>query len=117
MLAECSVPFEGKGAFRDEFVTAGGVCWNVQDVAGAIPEHFAESSHQIADRCHLASSGEGERWQVDVDTMESTVVSKLYFAGELLDVDGITGGYNFQSAWTTGWLAGTAIGRRANEKQ
>ncbi len=33
----------------------------------------------------------------------------LYFAGELLDIDGITGGFNFQSAWTTGWIAGRAM--------
>ena len=35
----------------------------------------------------------------------------FYFAGEILDVDGITGGFNFQAAWTTGWLAGTAMAR------
>jgi predicted Rossmann fold flavoprotein len=39
-------------------------------------------------------------------TLESKVVQGLYFAGEVLDVDGITGGYNFQSAWTTGFVAG-----------
>lgn len=39
-------------------------------------------------------------------TMESKVVPNLYFAGELLDIDGITGGYNFQAAWTTGYIAG-----------
>ena len=33
----------------------------------------------------------------------------LYFAGELLDIDGITGGFNFQAAWTTGWIAGHAM--------
>jgi predicted flavoprotein YhiN len=41
--------------------------------------------------------------------MESSVVPRLYFAGELLDVDGITGGFNFQAAWTTGWIAGNAM--------
>jgi len=35
--------------------------------------------------------------------------SGLYFAGEVLDIDGLTGGFNFQSAWTTGWLAGRAM--------
>jgi predicted flavoprotein YhiN len=34
----------------------------------------------------------------------------LYFAGEILDIDGVTGGFNFQSAWTTGYLAGLAMG-------
>ena len=38
--------------------------------------------------------------------MESKVVQGLHLAGEVLDIDGVTGGYNFQSAWTAGWLAG-----------
>ena len=65
----------GKGIFKDEFVTCGGVRLK----------------------------------EVDFKTMESRQCSGLYFAGEILDIDGITGGFNFQSAWTTGWLAGSAI--------
>jgi predicted flavoprotein YhiN len=38
--------------------------------------------------------------------MESKVQSGLYFAGEVLDIDAITGGYNFQAAWSTGFIAG-----------
>jgi predicted flavoprotein YhiN len=41
--------------------------------------------------------------------MQSRVVSNLFFAGEILDVDGITGGFNFQHAWTSGWIAANAI--------
>ncbi|HEY9881800.1 MAG TPA: NAD(P)/FAD-dependent oxidoreductase, partial [Leptolyngbyaceae cyanobacterium] len=67
----------GKGVFKEEFVTCGGV--NLKEV--------------------------------DFKTMESRICSGLYFAGEILDVDGITGGFNFQNAWTTGWLAGQAIGQ------
>jgi predicted Rossmann fold flavoprotein len=66
----------GKGAFKEEFVTCGGV--------------------------NLA--------EVDFKTMESKVCPGLYLAGEILDIDGVTGGFNFQSAWTTGWLAGQAMG-------
>ncbi|MGF1457846.1 MAG: NAD(P)/FAD-dependent oxidoreductase [Leptolyngbyaceae cyanobacterium] len=66
---------QGKGIFKDEFVTCGGV--------------------------KLA--------EVDFKTMESRRCSGLHFAGEVLDIDGVTGGFNFQSAWTTGWLAGQAI--------
>lgn len=51
--------------------------------------------------------------EVDFKTMQSRIVPGLYFAGELLDVDGITGGFNFQNCWTTGWLAGNAMARRA----
>ena len=44
--------------------------------------------------------------QVDFRTMESRVVEGLFFAGEVLDIDVVTGGFNFQAAWTTGWIAG-----------
>lgn len=43
---------------------------------------------------------------IDFNTMQSKVCKNLYFAGELIDVDGVTGGYNFQAAWTTGFIAG-----------
>jgi predicted Rossmann fold flavoprotein len=43
---------------------------------------------------------------LDPATMESRVVPGLYFAGEVIDIDGVTGGFNFQAAWTTGYLAG-----------
>lgn len=43
---------------------------------------------------------------VNIKTMESKVVPNLYFAGEILNIDGITGGFNFQAAWTTGFIAG-----------
>jgi predicted Rossmann fold flavoprotein len=47
--------------------------------------------------------------EVDFKTMESRITPRLYFAGELLDIDGITGGFNFQAAWTTGWIAGHSM--------
>lgn len=46
--------------------------------------------------------------EVDFKTMESRICKGLYFAGEILDIDAVTGGFNFQNAWTTGWLAGNA---------
>ena len=66
---------KGKGVFKDEFVTCGGVSLK----------------------------------EVNFKTMESKKCPGLYFAGEILDIDGVTGGFNFQSAWTTSWLAGVAI--------
>ena len=62
----------GKGAFREEFVTCGGVS--------------------------LSS--------VNSKTLESKVCPNLFFAGEMLDIDAITGGFNLQAAWTTGFIAG-----------
>lgn len=47
--------------------------------------------------------------EVDANTMQSKVIPHLYFAGEILDVDGITGGFNFQHAWTSGYIAAKAI--------
>jgi len=47
--------------------------------------------------------------EVNFKTMESRLCPGLHFAGELLDIDGLTGGFNFQAAWTTGWLAGQAM--------
>jgi predicted Rossmann fold flavoprotein len=44
--------------------------------------------------------------EINVKTMESKRISGLFFAGEFMDIDGITGGFNFQAAWTTAWIAG-----------
>ena len=65
----------GKGEFKEEFVTCGGVDLD----------------------------------EVDFKTMQSRIVKDLFVAGEVLDIDGITGGFNFQSSWTTGWLAGSGL--------
>jgi predicted Rossmann fold flavoprotein len=67
----------GKGIFKDEFVTCGGV----------------------------------DLLQVNLQTMESKICPRLYFTGEILNIDGVTGGFNFQSAWTTAYLAALAIGK------
>lgn len=53
--------------------------------------------------------------QIDENTMESRLVPNLYFAGEVLDVDGKCGGYNLQWAWSSGLAAGTAAGRKYAE--
>ncbi len=47
--------------------------------------------------------------EVSPETMESRLHGGLYFAGEVLDVDGITGGFNFQHAWASGWIAADAL--------
>ena len=47
---------------------------------------------------------------VNFKTMESKIVPGMFFAGEVLDIDGITGGFNFQAAWTTGFVAGKSVG-------
>jgi len=77
-LTQGQYSINGKGAFKEEFVTCGGV--NLKEV--------------------------------NFKTMESRLVPGLYFAGEILDIDGVTGGFNFQSAWTTAYLVGLGM---ANE--
>ena len=47
--------------------------------------------------------------EIDPSTMESKKVKGLYFAGEVLDIDALTGGYNLQVAWSTGYLAGISV--------
>jgi len=53
--------------------------------------------------------------EINFQTMESKLVHGLYFAGEVIDVDGVTGGFNFQNAWTNGFHAGAAIAARTVE--
>lgn len=62
------------------------------------------------DQAQVCSGGIDTR-EVDPDTMESKLINGLYLAGEILDVDGICGGYNLQWAWSCGILAGTCAGR------
>ncbi|MCB0345544.1 MAG: NAD(P)/FAD-dependent oxidoreductase [Bdellovibrionales bacterium] len=76
-LTAGSFEISGKGIFKEEFVTCGGV----------------------------------ELSEVDFTTMESRLVPGLFLAGEILNIDGLTGGFNFQSAWTTGYLAGKGATR------
>ena len=75
ILCNDTYDITGKGTFKDEFVTCGGVS--------------------------LAS--------VNPATLESRVCPHLYFAGEVLDIDGVTGGFNFQAAWTTAYTVARAI--------
>lgn len=74
-LTDAPFTVSGKGAFKDEFVTAGGITLS----------------------------------EVNFKTMESRLQPGFFLAGEVLDIDGLTGGFNFQSAWTTGWLAGHGL--------
>ncbi len=63
-------------------------------------------------KAEFATCGGVSRNEIDFRTMESKLVPGLYFAGEVIDVDGITGGFNFQNAWTNGFHAGSDIATR-----
>jgi predicted Rossmann fold flavoprotein len=62
------------------------------------------------EKAEVTSGGVGLE-QVDPRTLESRLVPGLHLSGEVLDLDGLIGGYNFQAAWSTGWLAGEAAAR------
>ena len=62
-----------------------------------------ELTHSV-DICDFVSLDE-----IDPRTLESRFQPGLHFAGEVLDLDGLIGGYNFQAAWSTGWLAGASV--------
>ncbi len=51
--------------------------------------------------------------EIDPNTMQSKIVPNVFFAGEVMDIDGITGGFNFQNAWTTGFIAASAIANKS----
>ena len=57
----------------------------------------------------FVTAGGIELNEIDYNTMQSKKHAGLFFAGEIINIDGITGGYNFQNAWTTGWIAAKAI--------
>lgn len=54
--------------------------------------------------------------EIELGTMESKIMPGIYFAGEVLNIDGETGGFNFQSAWTTSFVAAQAIAENSNKK-
>jgi predicted Rossmann fold flavoprotein len=68
-----------------------------------------EATGKTTNKDEFVTAGGIERKSVDFRTMQSRVTPGLYFAGECLDIDGITGGFNFQSAWTTARIAASAL--------
>ena len=47
--------------------------------------------------------------EINSKTMESKLIKNLYFCGEVIDVDGLTGGFNLQNCWSTGYIAGSNL--------
>ncbi len=71
-----------------------------------------EAAGKTTNKDEFVTCGGIERVSIDFRTMQSRTVPGLYFVGECLDIDGITGGFNFQAAWTTAHIAATAIAAR-----
>ena len=72
-------------------------------------DHVVEVKGKTTFKEEFVTAGGINLSEVDANTMMSKKVSNLFFAGEILDVDGITGGFNFQHAWTSGWIAAKSI--------
>ena len=78
-------------------------------LASILSRNDVEVNGKSLNKDEFVTCGGVKLSEVDFKTMESRITPGLYFAGELLDLDGITGGFNFQAAWTTGWIAGHAM--------
>lgn len=79
-----------------------------QSLAGWLTAAQLPVSGKSAHKEEFVTCGGVRLREVDFKGMESKVCPGLHLAGEVLDIDGVTGGFNFQAAWTTGWLAGNA---------
>jgi predicted Rossmann fold flavoprotein len=103
----------------ERLVTAAGVAptavWTSvsNQLLGAIAAQVAAGEFAVSGKSmnkeEFVTCGGVSLGEVDFKTMQSRVCPGLFFAGEVLDIDGVTGGFNFQAAWTTGWLAGQAM--------
>jgi predicted Rossmann fold flavoprotein len=93
-----------------------GITWNTLSKQGAeaLGRELCAGEYKVTGKSmykeEFVTCGGVALKEVDFRTMQSRVCPGLYLAGEVLDIDAITGGFNFQSAWTTGWFAGRAMG-------
>jgi predicted Rossmann fold flavoprotein len=91
------------------------------DLPGTKQNHFAKNvcAHEMkvegktTYKEEFVTAGGITLTEVDAATMQSRKIDTLYFAGEILNVDGVTGGFNFQHAWTSGWIAAKSIAEAA----
>ena len=108
------IPVLLKHSGTDVHADAGKI--NVRKLADVIHNYQVELT-QVRDFSYAQVCTGGIRTEeLDVHTLESKLVPGLYFAGELLDVDGICGGYNLQWAWSSGYVAGNAVLKNGAKK-
>ncbi|GMN42377.1 hypothetical protein TIFTF001_011595 [Ficus carica] len=86
---------------------------HIEDVKSILSRHKHQFAGQFKDE--FVKAGGVPLSEILLNTMESKIHSGLFFAGEVLNVDGVTGGFNFQNAWSGGYIAGTTIGTRVND--
>jgi predicted Rossmann fold flavoprotein len=83
----------------------------IASLAKKIQEDTFMVSGKTTNKQEFVTAGGVEIDDVDFKTMQSKICRGLYFAGEILDIDGVTGGFNFQNAWTSAFIAGKNIGK------
>ncbi|MEI8234275.1 MAG: NAD(P)/FAD-dependent oxidoreductase [Verrucomicrobiota bacterium] len=81
----------------------------LQRLASQLVRTPFEVTNRSSNKAEFVTCGGVRLGEVDFKTLQSRITPGLFFAGELLDIDGLTGGFNFQAAWTTGWIAGRAM--------
>ncbi|MDE0917553.1 MAG: NAD(P)/FAD-dependent oxidoreductase, partial [Flavobacteriales bacterium] len=79
---------------------------NLNQLLNTLLNDIYEVSGKTTFKEEFVTCGGVKLSEIDMTSMESKALKNLYFAGEVMDVDGITGGFNFQAAWTTGYIAG-----------
>lgn len=82
----------------------------VNDLAEVLTKDHYHSQGKTTFKQEFVSCGGVKLSEVNFKTMESKLVPGLFFGGEVLDIDALTGGFNFQAAWTTGWIAAQHMG-------
>jgi predicted Rossmann fold flavoprotein len=82
----------------------------IQNLAGQIAQGIYEVKGKSTYKDEFVTAGGVRLDEVNFKTFESKLLPNLYFSGEVLDIDAITGGFNFQAAWSGAWTAGNAMG-------
>ena len=83
---------------------------HIQALAEQLTQGMFEVTSKSTFKEEFVTAGGVQLNEVNFKTFESKIIPNLYFAGEVLDIDAITGGFNFQAAWTGGWIVGKGIG-------
>ena len=115
-------PFDFPNRLWEKLVIAAGISpetrWaditkaQLQDLAGQLVNGEFNMNGKSTFKEEFVTAGGVELKEVDFKTMESKLLENLYFAGEIINIDAITGGFNFQNAWTGGYIAAQTIAEK-----
>ena len=115
--AKFGIPSRLWKAFADQAEVSEGLIWSEvsHKILNRMTELLTNSQFEVNGKTtfkeEFVTCGGVSLSDINYETLESLKTPGLFFAGEVLDVDGITGGFNFQNAWTTGYVVGKEIGK------